>query len=128
MSNVKNTGAFLSGMLFGGLVGAAAALLYAPRSGEETRTVIREKSLELKDSAVERGEEIRHQAEELADKTRTRFEEAASMAKERANEMQQRSQHFIDEQRNRIMHAIENRPGMEEKIPAVPTANGIKEA
>ena len=36
-------GAFFSGFLIGGLVGAAVALLMAPQSGEETRTLIRDK-------------------------------------------------------------------------------------
>jgi gas vesicle protein len=96
MNPTKTTGAFLAGTLVGSLIGAAAALLYAPRSGEETRTVIREKGIELKDKAVERGEEIRHKAEEVAAQTR-----------ERAADLQHRSATFIDEQRERIMHAVE---------------------
>jgi len=40
-------GEFMAGFLVGALVGAAAALLLAPQSGEETRTLIREKVIEL---------------------------------------------------------------------------------
>ena len=36
-------GSFLSGFVFGGLIGAVVALLMAPQSGEETRTIIKEK-------------------------------------------------------------------------------------
>ncbi|MCW5888404.1 MAG: YtxH domain-containing protein, partial [Anaerolineales bacterium] len=39
---------FLSGLLVGGLVGAAVALLTAPHSGEETRRIIRDRSIELR--------------------------------------------------------------------------------
>ncbi|MGH2607283.1 MAG: YtxH domain-containing protein, partial [Anaerolineales bacterium] len=42
-------GAFFSGFVIGGLVGAAVALLMAPQSGEETRHMIRDKGIELKD-------------------------------------------------------------------------------
>lgn len=42
-------GAFLSGFLMGALVGGAIALLLAPMSGEETRTMIMDKSIELKE-------------------------------------------------------------------------------
>ncbi len=43
-----NFGAYVSGFLLGGLVGAAVALLLAPQTGEETRALIGEKH-ELKD-------------------------------------------------------------------------------
>ena len=39
-NNDSDFGAFISGFLIGGLVGAAVALLMAPQSGEETRTMI----------------------------------------------------------------------------------------
>ena len=39
---------FFAGLVIGGLVGAALALLLAPQSGEETRAQIRDKSLEYK--------------------------------------------------------------------------------
>ncbi len=107
MNNTKTAGSFLAGTLVGGLIGAAVALLYAPRSGEETRTVIREKSVELKDKAVERGEEIVHRAEEVASQTKERLEATAQATRERAAELQTRGQSFLDEQRERITHAVE---------------------
>ena len=62
----KNLGSFITGAFLGSLVGAGVALLYAPQSGEDTRMVIKEKSIELKDKAVETGDELRHKAEEAA--------------------------------------------------------------
>lgn len=59
--------AFLIGLLVGGLVGAAVALLYAPQSGEETRAVIREKSIELKEQAAEQAAALREQAQQRID-------------------------------------------------------------
>jgi gas vesicle protein len=43
----------LPGLLLGGLAGAAAAALLAPRSGSATRELLRERGLELKDRAEE---------------------------------------------------------------------------
>ena len=58
--NNNEFGAFMSGLLLGGIAGAITALLLAPQSGEETRKVILDKSLELKDKALETVEEARH--------------------------------------------------------------------
>ena len=53
MTHSNEGGAFFAGLMIGGLVGAALALLLAPQSGEETRAIIRDKSLEYKDWAEE---------------------------------------------------------------------------
>ena len=69
---VENTsgGDFLAGVVVGALVGAAAALLFAPRSGEETRALIREKGIEIQERADEASVEARKRAEELSAQTR----------------------------------------------------------
>ena len=64
MSSNNEGGAFFAGLVIGGLVGAALALLLAPQSGEETRAVIRDKSLEYKDWAEECYLETRQRATE----------------------------------------------------------------
>lgn len=64
--NSGEFGSFLAGFLIGGLVGAATALLLAPQSGEETRNVIKTKSIELKDKAMSEAETWRTRAEEFA--------------------------------------------------------------
>ena len=48
MSSSESSGAFITGFLLGGLVGAAAALLMTPESGEETRIRLQQRSIELK--------------------------------------------------------------------------------
>ncbi len=64
MAHQNSGGAeFFAGLVIGGLVGAALALLLAPQSGEETRAQLRDKSLEFKDRAEEGVLEARQQAE-----------------------------------------------------------------
>jgi gas vesicle protein len=64
MSDQNSGGAeFFAGLVIGGLVGAALALLWAPQSGEETRAQIRDKSLEFKDRAEEGVLEARQRAQ-----------------------------------------------------------------
>lgn len=68
-------GAFLAGFIIGGMVGSIIALLLAPQSGEETRTIIRDRSIELKDKAVEKAEAARVKAEAAAAEARARADE-----------------------------------------------------
>lgn len=89
-------GAFISGFVIGGLVGAAVSLLLAPQSGEETRTMIRERGIELKE-----------QVEQTAMETRAKAEKLAQEARERAEELQKKGQVILEEQRSRIEHAVE---------------------
>jgi gas vesicle protein len=51
MSKDSSAG-FFSGLIVGGMVGAFVALLYAPQPGPETRKVVKEKALEIKEKAA----------------------------------------------------------------------------
>jgi gas vesicle protein len=83
---------FISGMVWGGLIGAAIGLLVAPRSGEETMALLRERS-----------DEFQLQAQETAENLRMKATETAEQAKARASELQQRGRELIDENRERIV-------------------------
>ena len=130
MSNQESDfNAFLAGFLVGGLVGAAVALLMAPQSGEETRTVIRDRSIELKDLAAERAEQTRSQVTEKAEQAKeaaasqaevvrekatstledvkTKATGLADTTRQKASEIQQQSQLVLEEQRGRITEAID---------------------
>lgn len=52
-SHTNNTLGVLGGMFIGALAGAAAALLLAPQSGQDTRKQIQEKGNELRDRTTE---------------------------------------------------------------------------
>jgi len=87
MSERDEFGAFLVGFVVGGLTGAVAALLFAPQSGEETRALIKDKSIELRDKAQVTAEEALARAESLAADARLRAEELTKEARERATEL-----------------------------------------
>jgi gas vesicle protein len=67
--NSGDLGSFLAGFVIGGLIGAGVALLMAPQSGEETRAIITDKSIELRDRAVETAGEVQAQAGDIASQT-----------------------------------------------------------
>jgi gas vesicle protein len=83
MSDRDEFGAFLVGFIVGGLTGAVVALLFAPQSGEETRALIKDKSIELRDKASHTAEEALARAEATAQEARARADELAKQLKER---------------------------------------------
>jgi len=81
--NDNSIGAFLAGIFIGGLVGAAAALLLAPQSGEETREQIREKSIELRDRAEVSLDEARTRVGQSAETVRVKVDELSQQVKQK---------------------------------------------
>jgi gas vesicle protein len=61
----------LSYFFLGVGIGVAVGLLFAPKSGEETRELIRSKAGEGKDYLKRRGEEARESANEWVERGRT---------------------------------------------------------
>ncbi|GAP17529.1 YtxH domain-containing protein [Levilinea saccharolytica] len=106
MSNHDEFGAFLVGFVVGGLTGAVAALLMAPQSGEETRAVIKEKAIVLRDKTGETVDEAYARAEAAAAEARARFEELAETTKTRASELSQKGSVVLEEQKAKITSRI----------------------
>lgn len=87
MSDRDEFGAFLVGFIVGGLSGAVVALLFAPQSGEETRALIKDKSIELRDKAQMTAEEAIARAEAVAADARARADDLAKQLRERGHEV-----------------------------------------
>ena len=100
MSDRDEFGAFLEGFIVGGLSGAVVALLFAPQSGEETRALIKDKSIELRDKAQITAEEAIARAEAAAAEARARADELARQLRERGHEV-------VDDARERGKSAVE---------------------
>ena len=80
-------GAFFAGVIIGGLVGAATALLLAPQSGEETRRQLTKSSVDIRDRAQDSLEDARERAEATIADARRRAERIIEEARERAENM-----------------------------------------
>lgn len=111
MTERDEFGAFLVGFVVGGLTGAVVALLFAPQSGEETRALIKDKSIELRDKAQVTAEEALARAESIAADARLRAEELTKEARERATELasevRDRATEFASEVRERGKSALD---------------------
>jgi len=71
-------GTFLRGALFG----AGIALLFAPRSGRETRDMLSERGTELRDKATEIARDTRSRAETALHDARNKLDEKVKSVKE----------------------------------------------
>jgi gas vesicle protein len=116
MSEHDEFGAFLVGFIVGGLTGAVAALLFAPQSGEETRAVIKERSIELRDKASEEAEaawkraetaanEAREKADELTKQVRAQSEEITLKARKRGEELVETTKESVKKATGRVKKA-----------------------
>ncbi len=75
MSNERRSGGALGWFLLGAIVGAAAAVLTAPRTGRQTRELLAERGGEVAKRAQAWAGEAQTQAGEWLDKSRELFEE-----------------------------------------------------
>jgi gas vesicle protein len=83
--NDNDLGSFVAGFLIGGLIGAGVALLLAPQSGEETREMLRERGIELKNRAEEAASEFSSKAGTYIEQGRERVEGAVESARSRVS-------------------------------------------
>jgi gas vesicle protein len=64
----KRSGAFLVGVIFGAAAGAVAGLLAAPRTGVETRKILKKTADALPDLAEDLSSTVQLQADRLSEK------------------------------------------------------------
>jgi gas vesicle protein len=64
----ENTGSKVSYFLVGLGIGALVGILFAPKSGEETREFLAQKAEEGKEYAQKKARELRERAEDLVDR------------------------------------------------------------
>lgn len=77
-------GAFFAGVLIGGLVGAATALLMAPSAGDETRRKLSERGESFRDRASDMMDDARERAEVTVADARRKAESIVADARRKA--------------------------------------------
>lgn len=123
MSNNSDLGAFLGGVLVGGVLGLVGALFLAPQSGQETREQLIGKGVDLRDSGVSRAEQVSQQATQYAQTYRDRATDLTSGAKERVQgagqQMQEQARIILDTGKRRASQVLPNRNASEDGETAV---------
>ncbi len=79
---MNRAGGFGVGLLIGAAVGGVVAMLYAPRSGEETRAMLRQKAQQTKEKAQGVMEQTRAKVSELRGRASQKMSEARSQAQD----------------------------------------------
>jgi gas vesicle protein len=74
MSN--GAGKFFGGLIVGTAIGAAVGILFAPRSGKETRQDLKRSAEELPKLAEELGSNMQYQADRLTEQAQRTIDEA----------------------------------------------------
>jgi gas vesicle protein len=80
-SEDSNGGGFISGLFIGAVLGALAAILYAPKSGNETRQQLKGMADQQKENLKNQWEQTKTKASETADAFKGKLSEVAEQAK-----------------------------------------------
>lgn len=110
MSENNGFGSFFVGFLAGAVVGAVATVLYAPNTGEQTRSTIKGKTDDLIGKANISVDDAYKQAESAAREARDRFENLASATRKRAEDITRRGQVILEEQINNFKKTAAEEP------------------
>lgn len=96
---VVERGSGLGAFLWGALLGAGVALLVAPRSGAETRRLLRAKGREVLDAASEKADELREAVSEGYERSKARVEESLESARRAVEERREAARDVVDASR-----------------------------
>jgi gas vesicle protein len=101
MDTLKKAKIFITSFTIGGLIGGLSGLLLAPKSGTETRELLRDKGMEFRDKVVENVDTTRQQAEQ-------KFESIAQQTKDKANKLKNVGQRMVSEQKDSVNKGVED--------------------
>jgi gas vesicle protein len=114
MDRMADTRDFMFGVVIGGVLGAAAALLYAPQAGTETRVMLKDKATEAKEKTEELAQQAKARAMEMKDQAQARATEVSGQVKAKVGEISTQAQNavergkgLVEEQRSALTAAVE---------------------
>jgi gas vesicle protein len=110
----ERNGDLLKGLIIGGIIGAALGILYAPKSGKETREDIAHKTEDLLNKAKEEYEKALTKSKAAYELTVKRFQELELSAKEKVEEVESKvsklahkSAEAVQDNKNRLKKALD---------------------
>lgn len=89
-------GDFLKGLVIGGLAGAVIGILYAPKSGKETREEIGKKAEELLAKAKEEYEQALEKSRKTYETAVSRLKKIEETAREKVGELESKAGEMVE--------------------------------
>ncbi len=93
---------FLVGFIAGCVSSAVVSVLFAPKSGEETRNLIREKSEDLINNANQSLDKVYKQAEIATNNAVEKLNQFAEIAREQSDTLSQRGRELLQQAQEKI--------------------------
>ena len=103
----------------GALIGAAVALLLAPKTGDETRELLREKGADWARQARERGSELARKAHETVDSAQNRAQEYLGRGKDAIEDTSAQLKAAFEAGRGAMREEISRLRGKDEPLEGV---------
>ncbi|HOH73072.1 MAG TPA: YtxH domain-containing protein [Syntrophales bacterium] len=107
-------GDFLKGVLIGGVIGAVVGILYAPKSGRETREDIGRKAEELVAKAKEEYEQALEKSRKTYETAVSRLKKIEETAREKVGELEakagtmvEKGKESLEDNKSRLKRAID---------------------
>ena len=107
-------GDFLKGLLIGGVIGAVVGILYAPKSGRETREDIGRKAEELVAKAKEEYEQALEKSRKTYETAVSRLKKIEETAREKVGELEakagtmvEKGKESLEDNKSRLKRAID---------------------
>jgi gas vesicle protein len=93
---------FMIGVLVGSAIGAAAALLYAPQPGADTRILLKTKADEARERTAEAAQQARGKASEMVTTAQTRIGDVRGQVQAKAGEISNQAHGLVDRGRQAV--------------------------
>ncbi|MEN6376285.1 MAG: YtxH domain-containing protein [Smithella sp.] len=110
----ENNGDLLKGLIIGGLVGAVLGILFAPKSGKETREDIARKTEDVLEKAREEYEKAVDKSKQAYEAAVKRLQNLEASAKEKVEEVEgkvadlaQQGSDIVHDSKNKLKKAID---------------------
>ncbi len=91
----KSSKSFFYGFLAGGIIGAAIALLYAPKTGKETRESLKKNAQKVMGEADEYIELAKNSVSDVINEAKRKSEDLVSHAKKQAQSLIEESEELL---------------------------------
>ncbi len=99
----KSSKGFIYGMIAGGIIGAAIALLYAPKTGKEVRESLKKNAEKVLGEADEYIELAKHTVTDVINEAKKKSEDLVSNAKKQAQSLIAESEELLNKAKDQTI-------------------------